>query len=103
MKILKNDNIFVTKGKDKGKTGKVERVLIKQKKLVITGINKFKKHLKPTKNNPQGGISDVNMPIAIANVSIICPNCNKSTRVGYQIIKSKKTRICKKCNQAIVL
>lgn len=101
MKIIKNDKVLIIKGKDRGKTGTVSRILTKSNKVVITGLNKYKKHLKPTKNNPQGGIVDIESPISVANISVICQSCNKSTRIGYQILKDKKIRICKKCGQSI--
>ena len=101
MKIKKNDTIRVTKGKDRGKSGKIEKVLPKLNKIVVTGINKFKKHIKPSKKNPHGGIVDVAMAIPVSNVSIVCPSCQKSTRVQYKITDSKKLRICKQCKQSL--
>lgn len=101
MKIIKNDKVVITKGKDKGKTANVTKVLIDSNKVIVSGINKYKKHLKPTQLNPQGGISDIELPIAVSNVSIVCTSCNKKTRVGYKILKDKKIRVCKKCGQAI--
>lgn len=101
MKIIKNDKVLVTKGKDRGKISTVSHVFKKTNKVVLTGLNKFKKHIKPSKLNPQGGIVDIESPISISNVIIICPSCNKQTRIGYQILKDKKIRICKKCGQSI--
>lgn len=101
MNIKKNDKVYITKGKDKGKSGTVKKVLIDKNKIIITGINKYKKHIKPTRENPQGGIQDFESAISVSNVKIICPSCTKSTKTGYKTIKDKKVRICKKCNQSI--
>lgn len=101
MKIKKNDNVLVTKGKDRGKTGKVKFVLPKKEMIIIDGLNKYKKHIKPTKKNPQGGIVDIDTPMQISNISLICPSCNKATRISYKITKDSKIRICTKCDQSI--
>lgn len=101
MKIKKNDNVLVIAGKDRGKTGKVEKVLPRLKKVVITGINMRKKHLRPSKKYPQGGILEFPAPLDISNVKLICPKCNKPTRVGFEKIKDKKERKCKKCQEII--
>lgn len=101
MKIKRNDTVYIAKGKDQGKTGKVERVLPKLSKLVIKGMNISKKHAKPSKINPQGGIIDINVPMHACNVMLVCPRCNKSTRVGYKIVENTKIRICKKCRESV--
>jgi len=97
MKIKKNDLVMVSKGKDKGKTGKVERVILKSGKIVISGINIYKKHGKPTKKNPKGGIIDITVPVRVENVAVVCPSCSKPSKIGYKIMKDNKARICKKC------
>lgn len=101
MNIKKNDNIIITKGKDHGKNGKIEKVLIAKNKAIVTGLNKSKKHLKPTQKNPQGGIIDLDQPINIANLMIVCPSCNKPTRVNFKLVNDKKIRICNKCKQTL--
>lgn len=101
MKIKKNDQIVIIKGKDRGKTGKVERVILKKNLLIVSGVNIGKKHLKPNQKNPHGGIVNFNAPMAIANVSLICPRCNKATRINYQNTERVKLRICKKCRESI--
>jgi len=101
MRIKTKDTVFVNKGKDVGKTGKVERVITKSGKVVVSGINIYKKHGRPTKKNPKGGIIDITMPIRIENVTFFCPHCSKPTRVGYKINKDNKIRICKKCGDQI--
>ena len=101
MKIKKNDKVLIIKGKDKNKTGKVEKVLPEANKIVVSGINKYKRSSKPTKANPQGGITDIYAPISVCNARVICPRCNKSTVVKYAINQKNKTRICKKCNETL--
>lgn len=101
MNIKKNDNVIIIKGKDHGKSGKIEKVLVARGKAVIAGLNKAKKHIKPTKKNPHGGIVDLNQPINVSNLMIVCPSCNKATRISFKITKDKKIRICNKCKQTL--
>lgn len=100
MKIKKNDNVMVIVGKDRGKSGIVERVF-PDNKVVIKGIHVMKKHIKPSKKNPQGGIIDINKKLDVSDVMLVCPNCGKRTRIGYKIDKNVKLRICKKCAQSV--
>jgi large subunit ribosomal protein L24 len=101
MKIIKNDTVLVLSGKYKNKTGKVEKAIPKDKTIIVTGVNIIKKNSKPTKKNPKGGIIEITKPIDISNVMLVCPKCNKKTRVGYKISKNKKVRICKKCKENV--
>jgi large subunit ribosomal protein L24 len=101
MKIKIKDTVIVSKGKDIGKSGKVERVITKTGKIIISGINIYKKHGKPTKKNPKGGIIDITMPLRVENVALVCPHCSKPTRIGYKVTKDNKVRICKKCGDQI--
>jgi large subunit ribosomal protein L24 len=101
MKIKKNDNVMIIAGKDKGKTGVVERVFPSMGKLVVKGIALAKKHVKPSKKNPSGGIIDINQKIEASNAMVVCPSCGKPTRVGYNVSEKGKIRICKKCSQSV--
>ena len=101
MKIKKGDKIKVVAGKDKGREGKVERVYVKAGRVLIEGINKYKRHVKKNEKMPQGGIVDVPRPISVAKVMLICPKCGKLVRTGYSIEKNKKVRVCKKCGSSI--
>lgn len=101
MKIKKGDKVKILSGKDKGKTGVVSKVLIKENKVLVDGINLYKKHIRPKSQNQKGEIITVNRPLHISKVMIICKNCNKATRVGFQIVDNKKVRYCKKCNSLI--
>lgn len=99
MKIKTGDEVEVLVGKDKGKKGKVERVFPTSGKIIVGGVNIYKRHKKPQGRTLQGGIIDITKPIAISNVAVICPKCNLPTKVGYKLGAKSKDRICKKCNQ----
>ena len=101
MKIKKGDKIRVVAGKDKGREGKVERVYVKAERVLIEGINQYKRHVKKNEKMPQGGVVDVPRPISVAKVMLICPKCGKLVRTGYSIEKNKKVRVCKKCGSSI--
>lgn len=101
MKLKKGDTIIVTIGKDKGKKGKIEATFPKIQKVVVTGINMFKRHMKKRDEKTPGGIIDITRPIAVSKVAMICPACHKMTRIGYFVTKTDKTRICRKCQQKI--
>lgn len=101
MKIKKGDKIKVLTGKDNGREGTVERVYAKADKLLITGINMFKKHIKKNEKMPQGGTVEVPRPIDVSKIALVCPKCKKITRIGYEVVKNKKYRICKKCKSRV--
>ncbi len=109
MKLKKNDNIKIISGKDKGKTGKVLKVFPEDNKILVEGLNLFKKHVKPKKQNQKGEIILSPRPFNSSKAMIICSSCQKMTRVGYQFednekgqgFSKKKIRICKKCNSRI--
>lgn len=101
MKIKKNDTVLLQVGKDRGKTGKVTRALPKVNKIVIAGLNTVKKHSKPSRRSPHGGIIDLHAPIDASNVLIICPRCSKTTKVGYKVVKDSKMRICRNCHETL--
>lgn len=101
MKIRKGDNIQVIAGKDTSKQGKVENVNEKRQTVLVPDINMYKKHVKKSEQFPQGGIVDLSRPLDVAKVALVCPKCNKMTRVGYKEIEGSKKRICKKCDAVI--
>ena len=98
MKLKKGDKVIVIKGKDKGRKGKIDKVLLKIGKVLIPGINISKRHFKSQGQGKPGGIIDKVMPISLTNVALLCPKCNKKTRIGFQLSKGEKQRICKKCH-----
>ena len=102
MKIKKGDKVKVMAGKDKGRDGIVEKVFIKAGKILVGGVNIYKKHAKSRGGKDKGGIIDITKPLPASSLSLICPKCGKVARVGYQVDKDKtKTRICKKCKEVI--
>ncbi|MBO8158050.1 50S ribosomal protein L24 [Thermosyntropha sp.] len=102
MRIKKGDNVMVITGKDAGKKGKVLRAFPKEGRVVVEGVNKVKKHQKPSRAVPQGGILKIEAPIHVSNVMLICNKCNRPTRVGAKILDNKeKVRVCKKCGEII--
>jgi large subunit ribosomal protein L24 len=100
MKIKTGDTIRVWRGKDRGKTGKVEAVFPKTRQVVVGGVNVYKKHVK-SREGQKGGIIEVTKPIRAAHVRVVCSACNRPTRVGYQGSKGNKERICKKCGVSL--
>ncbi|OGE14784.1 50S ribosomal protein L24 [Candidatus Daviesbacteria bacterium RIFCSPHIGHO2_12_FULL_37_11] len=100
-KIKKGDNVIVLLGKDRGKIGRVERILSSDKKIIVGGINLVKRHIGKKVTGQQGQILDIAKPLNLSNVSVICPNCKKPTRVGFKIEGNIKLRFCKKCKKEI--
>ena len=101
MKIKKGDKIKVMVGKDKGRDGVVEKVYKNANKVIVTGINLYKRHVKKNEKMPQGGIVDIPRAMDISKLALICKKCGKATRVGMKIEKNKKYRICRKCESKI--
>ncbi len=101
MKLKKGDKIKVIAGKDKSKDGVIDRVYTKQNKILVMGINMYKRHIKKSEQTPEGGVVDLPRPITVSNVVLICPKCSKPTRIGWEIKNKEKKRICKKCKKII--
>ena len=93
-KYKKGDEVIITKGKDKGKIGKISKVINSDNKVVVTGINMFKKHQKPSQDN-KGGIIDKEMPLSISNILAYDKKNKKPSRVGFVFKDGKKSRILK--------
>jgi large subunit ribosomal protein L24 len=101
MRIKKGDTIKIITGKDKGKTGKVLKVLPKKNKVLIDGLNLYKKHVRPKRQGEKGEVVLVPRPMDASNVMFFCPNCGKAVKIGYRLDGKNKLRICKKCGTAI--
>ncbi|MFH1305001.1 MAG: 50S ribosomal protein L24 [Candidatus Omnitrophota bacterium] len=100
--IIKNDTVKVIAGKDKGKTGKVLRIIPEKKRAIVQGVNFAIKHLKRTKQDSEGGIMHREASIHVSNLAILCKGCNRPARTGKDILKDgSKTRFCKKCKEAL--
>ena len=97
MKIKTGDKVIVLSGKDKGKTGKVLGTVPSERKVVVEGINMVTCHIKPRKQGEEGGIVKREAAIAACKVQVVCPKCNKGTRVAHKIEGDKKIRVCKHC------
>ena len=102
LKIKKNDTVIVLTGEDKGKTGKVTKVLVEKQRAIVEGINMVNKSTKPNAKNPQGGFVKQEASIHISNISLIDPKSGKATRVAIQKNEDgKKVRIAKKSGEEI--
>jgi large subunit ribosomal protein L24 len=107
MLIKKDDTVEVITGDDAGtpsarKTGRVLTVLPKENKVVVEGVNRVYKHLKPSRRNPQGGRLSKEMPISASNVMLVCPNCRRGVRVGRRYLNDgSKERYCKSCGNGL--
>jgi large subunit ribosomal protein L24 len=102
MNVKKGDKVKVIAGKDKGKEGVVIRSLPAQSRVVVEKVNLAKKAMRPTQQNPQGGIITVEAPLHISNVKLVCPECNEATRISKRVNEAgKKVRVCKKCGKDI--
>ena len=100
--IKKNDTVVVLAGEDKGKTGKVLKVLVEKNCALVEGVNMVSKSTKPSAKNPQGGIVKQEAPIHISNLSLVDPKSGKATRVGIKVTEDgKKVRIAKKSGEEI--
>ena len=100
--IKKNDTVVVLAGQDKGKTGKVLKVLVDENRALVEGVNMVSKSTKPSAKNPQGGIVKQEAPIHISNLSLVDPKSGKPTRVGIKVAEDgKKVRIAKKSGEEI--
>ena len=101
MKIKKGDQVKILSGKDRGKQGKVLRVMPKEDKVVVENINIRKKHVRPRREGEKGQIVEIPAPLHISNVALICTKCGKPTRAGFRFEENKKVRYCKKCQKVI--
>lgn len=100
--VKKDDLVMVVSGKDKGKSGKVLRVLPEKSRVLVESLNLIKRHTRPSKNNNEGGIIEKEAPIAISNVLLLCKGCNKPARTGVRVLEDgSKVRFCKKCNEIV--
>lgn len=99
--VKKGDTVVVLSGKDKGKQGKIISAMPKAAKVVVEGVNKVKRHSKPSLKVPQGGIVTKEMPLHACKVQLVCPACNKPTRIAHKQVNGKNARVCKKCGEVI--
>ena len=101
-KIKKGDTVQVIKGEDRGKKGKVLKVIPDDKKAIVEGVNLAKKHKRRTRDDQKGGIVSIEMPMHLANLKIFCKNCGRPAKTGFKVLPDgNKSRICKSCSEVI--
>ena len=102
IKVKKNDRVRLTAGKDRGKEGKVLFVDTKKNRLVVEGLNLVRKTRRPDQQNQKGGIIDIEAPVHVSNVMILCPKCSAAMRVKHKRLENgKKIRVCGKCGEVL--
>ena len=101
MKLKKGDKVIVTSGNDKGKIGKILKVLVKDNRVIIEGVNIVSRHTSPSNANPDGGIIKKEAPIHASNVQIIDPTTESPTRIGMKMVDNRKVRYAKKSGTAL--
>jgi len=102
LSVKKNDTVLIIAGREKGKRGRVLSVYPSKDRLLIEKINMIRKHMKPTRKYAQGGIIEKEAPLHISNTMLICPKCNKPTRISNtQLQDGRKVRMCKKCREVM--
>jgi len=100
--LKKGDEVVILSGKDRGRRGKVQRVVGKDGRIIIEGLNLAKKHAKPTKASPQGGVIDKAIPVPTGKVMLVCKGCNKPTRIRRdEAVDGELVRICRQCGKTI--
>jgi large subunit ribosomal protein L24 len=102
MKIHKDDTVLVIAGKDRGKKGKVRFAYPRKQQVIVEGVNFVKKHSKARGQARQAGIIDLEAPLHISNVMLLCAKCNKPGRIGYKKLEDgRKVRFCRACNEVV--
>ena len=102
LRIRQNDTVQVISGRDRGKRGKVQSVLPKESLLFVESVNMVKRHQRPTATVRQAGIISKEAPLRLSKVKLVCTQCNKAVRVGFQFLEDgRKVRVCRSCKQMI--
>ncbi len=101
LNVKKGDTVVVLSGKDKGKQGKIIQAIPKKAQVIVEEVNKVKRHTKPSLKAPQGGIIQKEMPLNVCKVQLVCPACNKPTRIAHKSVDGKNLRVCKKCGEVV--
>jgi large subunit ribosomal protein L24 len=98
--LKKNDLVMVVAGKEKGKTGRILRILTKKDRAIVEKINFVKRHQRPSGQQRQGGIIEKEGPLDLSNLMLVCDSCNRPVRIGRKLLEDgKKARYCKKCGE----
>lgn len=101
MRIKKGDKVKVITGKDLGKEGKVLQIFKENRKITVEKVNVVKKHTRARKEGEKGERVEIPAPVDVSNVMLVCPQCSKLTRIGYEVKEDRKSRVCKKCKKEI--
>lgn len=107
MRIKKNDTVIVVAGDDKGKIGKVLKLFPAKNRAIVEGVGFIKRHTRPTRTNPKGGILEKEGPVNLSNLKVYCNKCSSPTKIGFKILeqaekgRENKVRICRKCGEII--
>ena len=100
IKFKIGDTVKITAGKDKGRDGKIEKIFPTESKVLVPGVNLYKKHVKGF-GNVKAGIYDIPRPLGFGKIALVCPKCKKITRVGFKFAGEDKVRFCRKCGKEI--
>lgn len=102
MRVRKNDTVMILAGKDRGKRGRIRKALPDKESVVVEGLNMIKRHSRTRRSARQAGIIELESPIHISNVQLICNKCGEPTRVGVQVLEDgRKVRVCRSCGEVI--
>jgi large subunit ribosomal protein L24 len=102
VRLKKNDEVLVIAGKDRDKTGRILKIFPARERVIVEGVNRVKRHRKPTQKDQHGGIKDEERPLHVSNVMMLCPSCKKKTRLGLKTLGAKeRARFCKRCEAVV--
>jgi large subunit ribosomal protein L24 len=100
--IRRNDTVVVVAGKDRGKRGRVLKILAEKNRLIVEGVNFIKRHTRPNpQRNVKGGVVEREAPLHASNVQLVCPECGAQTRIGRRVVGDRKVRFCRKCEGVV--
>ncbi|MBT5775067.1 MAG: 50S ribosomal protein L24 [Dehalococcoidia bacterium] len=101
-KIRRDDTVQILHGRDRGRRGDVRQLFTKNGRAIVTGVNMVKRHRRATNPQEPSGIIEMEAPLDMSNLALVCSNCDKATRVGFRVLEDdRKVRFCKRCNEAI--
>jgi large subunit ribosomal protein L24 len=100
VKLKKGDNVRIIAGKDKGKEGRILKISRKDGRVIVEGLNMVKKTMRAQREGEKGSIAEIEAPLQLSNVMILCKKCGP-TRIGFEVLKDTKNRVCKKCGEKL--
>ena len=101
-KIRRDDTVQILHGRDRGRRGDVRQLFTKDGRAIVTGVNMVKRHRRATNPQEPSGIIEMEAPLDMSNLALVCSNCDQATRVGFRVLEDdRKVRFCKRCNEAI--